>query len=138
MEGVVNKLKGLSGPTRLLYGLALLLEVIGSSNAALYLFKKAIQKAPKNRWLYMHTSRLFLKKGQVDMALTHWKKAAGPEDIGCFIYWLNKSISMGKAARFSSVLPLYNEEPHDEIAASWKRDENQKKQVPGDIGLEQM
>ncbi len=138
MGGVARKLKGLNGPARLLYGLALLLEITGSSNAALYLFKKAIQKAPKNRWLHMHTSRLFLKKGQVDMALAHWKKAAGPGDMGCFIYWLSKSIRMPlqeKATRFDLVSPVLNEEPR-EVAAGWQGDGKQKEQVPGDTGLE--
>jgi len=89
--GIVMGLKSLDGTSAVLYSLALVLETLGLRNIALGMFKNAIKKYPHNRWLHLHASRLCLKKGQVDMAVTHWKKAAGPEDIGCFIYWLNKS-----------------------------------------------
>ena len=94
MAEFTKKLSGLNSAARMLFGMALILEKLGSQNMAMDMFKKAIKKSPDNRWLHLHASRLCLKKGQVDMAVTHWKKAAGPEDIGCFIYWLNKTNRM--------------------------------------------
>jgi len=75
----------------LLNSMALALEIVGLRDKALEMFNRALKRSPHNRWLHLHASRLCLKKGQVDMAVTHWKKATGPEDIGCLIYWLNKS-----------------------------------------------
>lgn len=94
MDGIVKGIRSLNGAAVILYSMALVLETLGSRNMALNMFKRAIRKSPQNRWLHLHASRLCLKKGQVDMAVTHWKKAARPEDIGCFIYWLNKSNRM--------------------------------------------
>ena len=94
MVELIKKLSGLNGAARMLFSMALVLEKLGSQNMAMAMFKKAIGKSPQNRWLHLHASRLCLKKGQVDMAVTHWKKAARPEDIGCFIYWLNKTNRM--------------------------------------------
>ena len=91
MYGIVMGLRSLNGTSAVLYSLALVLEILGLRSMALGMFNNTIKKFPHNRWLHLHASRLCLKKGQVDMAVTHWKKAAGPEDIGCFIYWLNKS-----------------------------------------------
>jgi len=89
--GILKGLKGLKGGILVLCSMALVLETIGSENKALQLLRKAINISPQNRELHLHASRLFLKKGQVDKAVMHWKKAAGPENIGSFLYWLDKS-----------------------------------------------
>lgn len=91
MFRVVMNLRSLNGTSALLYSMALAFEIMGLSDKALVMFNRALKQSPHNRWLRLHASRLYLKKGQVDKAVTYWKKAAGPEDFGCLIYWLNKS-----------------------------------------------
>lgn len=68
----------------------LILEKLGLKDTALNIITKVINLSPENKKLYLHASRLCLKKGQVDKAVMYWKKAAGPENIGSFLYWLNK------------------------------------------------
>ncbi len=77
-----------------LYRMALAIEFFGLRDKALEMLNRMIEESPRNRRLRLHAGRLCLKKGQVDTALTHWKRAAGPEDFGCLIYWLNRSKHM--------------------------------------------
>lgn len=131
----INGFRCSNGTTLLLYGMARLLETLGSPNKALALFQRAIKRSPQNRWLHLHASRLCLKKGQVDMAVTHWKKAAGPEDIGCFIYWLNKCNRMPAIQNKTPGRPgmlVRAVEPGGAVSAARKPFANPR----GDTGLE--
>lgn len=90
MIRMFRNLKALKFILLLLSSSVWLLETIGSKNNALYLLNKAMCIFPRNRELYLYASRLYLKDGQVDKAVMYWKKAAGPENIGSFIYWLER------------------------------------------------
>lgn len=135
--GIVIGLRSLNGTSAVLYSLALALEILGLRSIALGMFKSAIKKSPHNRWLHLHASRLCLKKGQVDMAVTHWKKAAGPEDIGCFIYWLKKSNRIpalyGKTGR-----NLCSLAPEDEAGIITPARKKIPESEPQDPGLEML
>ncbi|MBF7083321.1 tetratricopeptide repeat protein [Desulfallas sp. Bu1-1] len=91
MEKIISKASVIRGSAVALFVLALAIETLGSENHALNLIKKAMDKFPQNRTLHLHASRLYLKKGQVDSAVIHWKKAVGSENIGSFLYWLDNS-----------------------------------------------
>jgi len=132
--GMVRNLKEFKFSLLLLFSSALLLETIGSKNNALLILKKAMHIFPHNRELYLHASRLYLKNGQVDKAVMYWKKAAGPENIGSFIYWLE---------RYKKRYPPDNEpiKPTAQSPSTPGKNDLEKKwlagqAVSGDAGLE--
>lgn len=88
MDGIIKNLKSINISVQILYSLAVIVERLGSLTNSLSIIKWAITNAPNNQKLYLHASRLYLKKGQVDKAVTYWKKAVGQENIGSFLYWL--------------------------------------------------
>ncbi|AGL01447.1 tetratricopeptide repeat protein [Desulfoscipio gibsoniae] len=87
MDGIKKQL-GINVYIQVVYSLAVVMEKLGSLTNALNMVKWAITNAPNNPKLCLHASRLYLKKGQVDNAVYYWKKVAGRENIGCFLYWL--------------------------------------------------
>jgi len=66
------------------------LESLGAHSHALSIVDRAIKSDINSANLHLQASRLYLKEGQVDRAVLHWKKAAGAENIGSFLYWFNK------------------------------------------------
>ncbi len=91
MDGSIKNLRNINISVQVLYSLAVIMEKIGSLTKALSIVKRAITNAPNNQKLYLHASRLYLKKGQVDKAAIYMKKAAGQENLGIFLYCLNGS-----------------------------------------------
>ncbi len=89
MDGSIKNLININIGVQALYSLAVIMERFGSLTNALNIVKRAITNAPNNQKLYLHASRLYLKKGQVDKAIIYWKKAAGQDNLGIFLYWLN-------------------------------------------------
>jgi len=69
---------------------AKLLETVGAHTQALDIVDRVIKNNAPTANLHLQASRLCLKEGQIDRAVMHWKKAAGAENIGNFLYWLNK------------------------------------------------
>lgn len=86
----INNLRDFRISFLLLCSSAIILEKLGSKRSALNVIKRAITAFPNESKLYLHASRLYLKKGQVDKAVMYWKKAVGPENIGSFVYWVSK------------------------------------------------
>ncbi len=91
MDGSIKNMRNIHIGVQVLYSLAVIMEKIGSLTNALSIIKRAITNAPNNQKLYLHASRLYLKKGQVDKAVIYWKKAAGQENLGILLYCLNSS-----------------------------------------------
>lgn len=89
MGDIIRNLKSNNIGVQILCCLAMVMEKLGSLTNALNILKWAFNEAPNNQKLYLHASRLYLKRGQVDKAVFYWKRAAGQENIGSFLYWLN-------------------------------------------------
>ncbi len=92
MECISNKLRSIQVDIQLLYSLAIIMEKLGALTKALSMVQRAltIASATNKQKLYVQASRLYLKKGQMDQAVLFWKKAAGQENLGIFLYWLNR------------------------------------------------
>lgn len=90
MEQIRKKLRSIQIAIKVLYSLAVLMEKVGALTRALSMVQLALTYATNKQKLYLQASRLYLKKGQVDQAVLCWKKAAGRENLGIFLYWLNR------------------------------------------------
>ncbi len=69
---------------------ARILETLGAEEKALRWLYRAMQHKPEQRMLHLHATRLCLKKGWLDKALIHWKKACGDEGRAGLLYWLKR------------------------------------------------
>ncbi|KAF1084671.1 TPR repeat-containing protein YrrB [Sporotomaculum syntrophicum] len=90
MEHIRKKLRSIQFDIELLYCMAVIMEKLGALSKALSIVQRALTSATNKQKLYVQASRLYLKKGQVDQAVLCWKKAAGQENLGIFLYWLNR------------------------------------------------
>lgn len=106
MTQIIKQNKLSKGCAILYYIIAVIFETLGADHYALRLVKKALLKDPKKRALHLYASRLYLKRGQVDGSVMHWKRAIGPVHMGSFLYWLgqskNKLLPGGKLNECSS------------------------------------
>lgn len=59
---------------------ARILEALGAEEQALRLIDRAMRIEPRRTTLHLHTTRLCLKRGWLDRAVLHWKKAAGEQE----------------------------------------------------------
>lgn len=122
------------GSVVFLCSLAFILETLGTNKSAMKIVNKALAKDPHNKELNLKASRLNLKGGQVDKAVTHWKKAAGPENIGSFLYWLDKTKKTSRIGQATPDHNLKNNNPWDDLAGvvrKWPV----KQPVLNDVGL---
>ncbi|WP_169726441.1 tetratricopeptide repeat protein [Desulfotruncus alcoholivorax] len=127
-------LKSFKANVFILCSLALILETVGSNKSAIKIVNRALAKDPRNRELNLQASRLNLKGGQVDQAVTHWKKAAGPENIGSFLYWLDKTKKANIVGKETHNNNHKNNNPWDDLAGvvrKWPV----KQPVLNDVGL---
>ncbi len=89
-----NRLPSLRG-TGIAIGLwhagARILEALGAEEQALRLVNRAVQAAPQRSDLHLHATRLCLKRGKVDQAILHWRKAAGEQGRTSLLYWLKRA-----------------------------------------------
>ncbi|MGB9903997.1 MAG: tetratricopeptide repeat protein [Desulfotomaculales bacterium] len=70
---------------------ARILEALGAEEQALRLVHRAVKAAPDKGELHLHATRLCLKRGKVDQAILHWRKAAGEQGRTSLLYWLRRS-----------------------------------------------
>lgn len=70
---------------------ARILEALGAEEHALRLIDRAMALAPRRRDLHLQATRLCLKRGRLDRAAVHWKKAAGEQYKAGFMYWLKRT-----------------------------------------------
>ena len=134
VNGLFKLLKSFKVTVFLLCSLAFILEAAGSNKSAMKLVNRALAKDPGNREFNLQASRLNLKGGQVDKAVTHWKKAAGSENIGSFLYWLDKRKITSKDSKEMHHNNLKNNNPWNDLAGvvrKWPV----KQPVLNDVGL---
>lgn len=113
MGGIIRNLKSNNIGVFILCCLAVVMEKLGSQTNALNILKRAFNEDPGDQKLYLHASRLYLKKGQVDKAVYYWKRAAGQENIGSFLYWLN-TCGVKQAAKKNHIKPVQSFDQADE------------------------
>lgn len=69
---------------------ARILEVLGAEEQALRWIDRAVKLEPRRTNLHLLATRLCLKRGRLDRAILHWKKAAGEHGRTSLLYWLNR------------------------------------------------
>ncbi|OAT81346.1 tetratricopeptide repeat protein [Desulfotomaculum copahuensis] len=69
---------------------ARILEVLGAEEQALRWIDRAVKLEPRRVNLHLQATRLCLKRGRLDRAILHWKKAAGEHSRTSLLYWLNR------------------------------------------------
>ena len=90
MGQIGNKLMKTQVSIQVLYIMAIAMEKLGALTKALSIVQRALTYATHKQKLYIQASRLYLKKGQLDQATLCWEKAAGQENLGIFLYSLDK------------------------------------------------
>lgn len=70
---------------------ARILEVLGAEEQALQWLYRAMHLKPDQPVLHLHATRLCLKKGWLDKAIMHWKKATRDQGRASLLYWLKRT-----------------------------------------------
>lgn len=70
---------------------ARILEALGAEEQALRWIDRAVRLEPGRPALHLAATRLCLKRGRLDRAVLHWKKAAGEQGKTSLLYWLNRT-----------------------------------------------
>jgi len=78
---------------------ARILEALGAEEQALRLVNRAVRAAPQKLELHLHATRLCLKRGKVDQAILHWRKAAGEQGRTSLLYWLRRTSGRGQSVQ---------------------------------------
>lgn len=91
--------KGTSVAINLWQAGARLLEALGAEEQALRLVNRAVKVAPQKSELHLHATRLCLKRGKVDQAILHWRKAAGEQGRTSLLYWLRRIAGQGQSVQ---------------------------------------
>ena len=91
MRNPLLSLKGTNVTVGLWQAGARILEALGAEEQALRLVRRAVKAAPQKSELHLHATRLCLKRGKVDQAILHWRKAAGEHGRTSLLYWLKRS-----------------------------------------------
>lgn len=91
--------KGTSVAISLWQAGARLLEALGAEEQALRLVNRAVKVAPQKSELHLHATRLCLKRGKVDQAILHWRKAAGEQGRTSLLYWLRRTAGRGQSVQ---------------------------------------
>ncbi len=72
--------------------IALILEVLGAEEQALRWVSRSLKWVSEPSQVHFQATRLCLKRGRVDQAMWHWKKAVGEEQSkASLLYWLKRT-----------------------------------------------
>jgi len=89
---------------------ARILEALGAEEQALRFVDRAVKLDPRCTNLHLLATRLCLKRGRLERAILHWKKAVGEHSRTSLLYWINRAD--GSARSFNRLLKKkYQEHP---------------------------
>jgi len=72
--------------------IALVLEVLGAEEQALRWVDRSLKWVSEPAQVHLQATRLCLKRGRVDQAIWHWRKAVGEEQSkASLLYWLKRT-----------------------------------------------